>query len=225
MSGDGKVTAKDVLMAKGVIKKPKAKFGSSVPVKHNPPVGMRHNPSHTKLVSVATKKKGGPTKSLRKYQGDEGGSEVTTTTPVTTPATTSKGFADYYAANKAAGLNDRKARKIAMVEAGVKTRVDPNAVINAVGNTAGAVGNAINAASSFGRGAGPGFEKRGGAIKKKQYGGPATSKKLTRLGTKVEKKTAAGKTVGKGLQKRYDKAVDKVIARGLTKAKRGGIKK
>jgi hypothetical protein len=60
---------------------------------------------------------------------------------------------------------------------------------------------------------------------KMQYGGTSTSKKLTRLGTKVEKKTAAGKTVGKGLQKRYDKAVDKVIARGLTKAKRGGIKK
>lgn len=32
MSGDGKVTAKDILMAKGVIKKPKAKFGMSVKV-------------------------------------------------------------------------------------------------------------------------------------------------------------------------------------------------
>ena len=67
--------------------------------------------------------------------------------------------------------------------------------------------------------------KRSTGGTKMQDGGSATSKKLTRLGTKVEKKTAAGKTIGKGLQKRYDKAVDKVIVRGMTKAKRGGIKK
>jgi hypothetical protein len=58
-----------------------------------------------------------------------------------------------------------------------------------------------------------------GVIAKKEDGGPVTSRKLTRLGTKIEKKTIAGKTVGKGLQKRYDKAVDKVIVKGMTKKK------
>ena len=39
MSGDGKVTAKDILMAKGVIKKPKAKFGATVKVQRSPKAG------------------------------------------------------------------------------------------------------------------------------------------------------------------------------------------
>jgi hypothetical protein len=44
----------------------KAKFGASVPVKHNPPVGMKHNSDHTKLVSVAKAKKGGAVKKYAK---------------------------------------------------------------------------------------------------------------------------------------------------------------
>jgi hypothetical protein len=63
-----------------------------------------------------------------------------------------------------------------------------------------------------------GYQKSGG-MTKKEDGGPVTSRKLTRLGTKIEKKTIVGKTVGKGLQKRYDKAVDKVIVKGMTKKK------
>ena len=39
MSGDSKVTAKDILMAKGVIKKPKAKFGATVKVQRSPKAG------------------------------------------------------------------------------------------------------------------------------------------------------------------------------------------
>jgi hypothetical protein len=39
MSEDGKVTAKDILMAKGVIKKPKAKFGATVKVQRSPKAG------------------------------------------------------------------------------------------------------------------------------------------------------------------------------------------
>jgi len=120
MSGDGKVTAKDILMAKGVIKKPKAKFGATVKVQRSPKAG--------KVRSA----------------GDQG-----------------------YAA-----IGQR----------------EPGRVI-----------------------------KR--TLSKKEDGGPVTSRKLTRLGTKIEKKTTAGKTVGKGLQKRYDKAVDKVIVKGMTKKK------
>jgi hypothetical protein len=52
----------------------------------------------------------------------------------------------------------------------------------------------------------------------------STSRQLTRLGKKVKQKMDDGKTISKGLQKRYDKAADKVIAKGF-KAKRGGIKK
>lgn len=52
----------------------------------------------------------------------------------------------------------------------------------------------------------------------------STSRQLTRLGKKVKRKMDDGKTISKGLQKRYDKAADKVIAKGF-KAKRGGTKK
>lgn len=40
----------------------KAKFGASVPVKHSPPVGMRHNDSRTGFESVASAKVGGSLK-------------------------------------------------------------------------------------------------------------------------------------------------------------------
>ena len=91
-------------------------------------------------------KKGGPKKSLKRYQGDIGGSEVTTPTPSAAPTTPKqRTFADAYAANIAAGLKPNQAKKIAMRELGLKQAVDPNAVINAVGNTAGAIGSAVNA--------------------------------------------------------------------------------
>jgi hypothetical protein len=53
----------------------------------------------------------------------------------------------------------------------------------------------------------------------KQEGGPTnTSGRLTRLGNKIARKTDAGKTVSEGLQKRYDKAADKVIIKQLKKS-------
>ena len=45
------------LMKKGGTKK--AKFGASVPVRHNPPVAMRHNDERTGFESVNSKKAGG----------------------------------------------------------------------------------------------------------------------------------------------------------------------
>ena len=48
----------------GATKTPKAKFGSSVPVKHNPPKGMRHDSEHKGYESVAKAKKGGTLKTV-----------------------------------------------------------------------------------------------------------------------------------------------------------------
>ena len=64
-----------------------------------------------------------------------------------------------------------------------------------------------------------------GGTKKMQDGGPAgnTSPKLERLTNRLTKKTGAGKTISKGLTKRYDKAVDKVIVSGMKKMQEGGI--
>lgn len=57
------------------------------------------------------------------------------------------------------------------------------------------------------------------ATKKMQDGGPSnTSGRMTRLGNKITKKSEAGKTVSTGLQRRYDKAVDKVIIKQLKKS-------
>ena len=54
---------------------------------------------------------------------------------------------------------------------------------------------------------------------KSQYGGTAnTSGRMTRLGNKIAKKTGTGKTVSTGLQRRYDKSVDKVIVKQLKKS-------
>jgi hypothetical protein len=117
-------------------------------------------------------KKGGPAKRLKRYQ-DEGEVSPPMSAPETTPTptTTSKRtFADAYQANLAAGLNKTQAKKIAMRELGLKTAVDPNAIINAVGNTAGAIGSAVNA---FRQPSGPSGSpfKKGGATKAKMAKG------------------------------------------------------
>lgn len=154
-------------------------------------------------------KSGGAKRTLRKYQGDgPEGSEVGPGGGSARPS-----FADAYKANISVGIRPGKARKIAMVESGVKEqkkRIDPNTVINAIGNTAGAVGSVANAfrkpaagTTTSGPAVNPGstsignqnpdmeFEKRGGAIKKK--GGA-----MKKLGC-----AQCGKSMKKGGVKKY----------------------
>jgi hypothetical protein len=133
-------------------------------------------------------KSGGAKRTLRKYQGD--GPEGSEVGPGggSAPAPT-RTFAEAYKANRDVGMRRRRATQIAMVESGVKEKkkpIDPNTIINAIGNTAGAVGSVANAfrkpvagSTTSGPGVNPGstsignqnpemeFEKRGGAIKKK----------------------------------------------------------
>jgi len=160
-------------------------------------------------------KYGGAKRTLRKYQGDEKGSAVG---PGGGSAPAPKrSFADAYKANLDAGLRKGQARKIAMVETGIKEqkkRIDPNTVINAIGNTAGAVGSVANAfrkpvagSTTSGPGVNPGstsignqnpemeFEKRGGAIKKK--GGAMKKLGCAQCG-KAMKKGGAVKKMAKG---------------------------
>lgn len=167
LSGDGKITRKDVLIGRGVIPKKAAggPVGSKAGKGPQPP-----SPSRTYTTPAAPKQEG-RTQQMWKITVDSNGNRTKELIP---------------------GKPENKPQMIS-----------PNPYKPSIKKS-----------------------KMGGPIlKKKEDGEPATSKKLTRLGTKVEKKTAAGKTVGKGLQKRYDKAVDKVIVKGLTKAKRGGTKK
>lgn len=143
-------------------------------------------------------KSGGAKRSLRKYQGDEGGSEVgpapmspPSDVPAPAPSSTTttatagkRTFADAYKENLAAGLNPRQARKIAMVESGVKEqkkRIDPNAIINAVGNTAGAVGNLVSSVKGTNSGSSNPPFKKGGAKKCMQCGG--SMKKMQKGGS------------------------------------------
>lgn len=58
VSGDGKVTAKDILMAKGVIKKPKAKFGASVKVQRSPKAGKVRSASAQGYSAVGKREPG-----------------------------------------------------------------------------------------------------------------------------------------------------------------------
>jgi hypothetical protein len=58
MSGDGKVTAKDILMAKGVVKKPKAKFGASVKVQRSPKAGKIRSASDQGYAAVGKREPG-----------------------------------------------------------------------------------------------------------------------------------------------------------------------
>jgi hypothetical protein len=56
-------------------------------------------------------------------------------------------------------------------------------------------------------------------------GAKSPNPRLERLSNKIDKKTAAGKSVSKGLTKRYDKSVDKVIVSGMKKMAKGGMMK
>ena len=131
-------------------------------------------------------KSGGAKKSMRRYQ--DGGGDMPPMSPSSTTTTTpaKRTFADAYKENIEAGLNPRQAKKIAMVEVGVKEqkkRIDPNAVINAVGNTAGAVGNLVSSVRGSGSGSSPSAPpfKKGGAKKCAKCGG--AMKKMAKGGS------------------------------------------
>jgi hypothetical protein len=145
-------------------------------------------------------------------------------------------MAEAYTANINAGLSPGQARRAAKVESGIKEqkkRIDPNTVINAIGNTAGAVGSVANAfrkpvagSTTSGPGVNPGstsignqnpgmeFEKRGGAIKKKggamkKLGCAQCGKSMSKGG--VKKMAAGGSTTNKLNN-----------ARGFAKSPKGG---
>lgn len=146
------------------------------------------------------RKTGGPVagkKSLKKYQFEGEVEETTPTqTPPAAPAATTKTFADTYKANVAAGLKPRKARIEAEREMGYvqpKQRVNPNTVIEAIGNTAA---SAINAAGARRMGM-----KKGGSVKKTimKTGGIKKNSAVDPEGNtiKTRENTRTGKTVTK----------------------------
>jgi hypothetical protein len=136
----------------------KAKSGMSLKKVPSNKVGLAKLPTAVRN-KMGYMKKGGPRKSLKRYQSE---GEVMEPTPAPTPAPAStKTFADTYKANLAAGLKPRVAKKEAEREMGYvqpKQRINPNSVIDAIGNVAGAAVSRIPAGNP------PPF-KKGGASK------------------------------------------------------------
>ena len=136
--------------------------------------------------------RGGVAKRMKKYQGDVGGSEVKTTTPTapinptpasrpetptatattpaaatTTPAETARERNERLTLEMIAqGYRPGQIKKVlGSLDAGPKVRVDPNAVINAVGNVSSAAINAFGNKGGGGMSEGP--FKKGGMVKRK----------------------------------------------------------
>jgi hypothetical protein len=133
----------------------KAKSGMSLKKVPSGKVGLAKLPTAVRN-KMGYMKKGGPRKSLKRYQSE---GEVMEPTPAPTPAPAStKTFADTYKANLAAGLKPRVAKKEAEREMGYvqpKQRINPNSVIDAIGNVAGAAVSRIPAGNP------PPFKKGG----------------------------------------------------------------
>ena len=141
----------------------KTKSGMSLKKVPSSKVGLAKLPTAVRN-KMGYMKKGGPRKSLKRYQGDIGSSEVMEPTPAPTPtpvATPPRTLADAIQDNLKIGMSRNRAISLAKKELGLKTSVDPNNVINAIGSAATAVGNTVNAFKPQT----PGFNKKGGASK------------------------------------------------------------
>ena len=146
-------------------------------------------------------------KLLKRYQGEEGGSEVSpgpesgqTPPPSSTPSSgnTVKGPIsdnELMMAMLEKGISPRDMKKV--MKAKTKVAVNPNTVIDAAGRV---VSSGINAISNRGGGGGPQF-KRGGATRKMSKGGalkpvPAGKVGLSKLPTAVRNKMGFQKKGG-----------------------------
>jgi hypothetical protein len=159
-------------------------------------------------------KKGGTTKKLKRYQ-EEG--EVMMDTPVVpVPASSpTRTLANAAADNMALGMSRNKAIRLAQKELGIKKPIDANNLINAIGNTASAVGNTVNA---FKQPSGPGF-KKGGVTKSKTVAKP----KMAKGGSL--KAVPAGKTGLAKLPTEVRNKMGYMKSGGLTKKQAGGMTK
>jgi hypothetical protein len=131
----------------------KAKSGMSLKKVPSGKVGLAKLPTAVRN-KMGYMKSGGPRKSLKRYQS-EGEVMEPTPAPAPTPASTSpRTLANAIQDNLKIGMSKNRAISLAKKELGLKTSVDPNTVINAIGNAASAVGNTVNA-----------FKRKGGASK------------------------------------------------------------
>jgi len=138
----------------------KAKSGMSLKKVPSGKVGLAKLPTAVRN-KMGYMKSGGPRKSLKRYQSV---GEVMEPTPAPTPASTPtstppRTLANAIQDNLKIGMSKNRAISLAKKELGLKTSVDPNAVINAIGSAASAVGNTVNAFKT------PGFNRKGGASK------------------------------------------------------------
>jgi hypothetical protein len=129
----------------------KAKSGMSLKKVPSGKVGLAKLPTAVRN-KMGYMKSGGPRKSLKRYQSE---GEVMEPTPAPTPASIpTRTLANAIEDNLKIGMSKNRAISLAKKELGLKTSVDPNTVINAIGNAASAVGNTVNA-----------FKRKGGASK------------------------------------------------------------
>lgn len=178
--------------------------------------------------------RGGVAKKMKKYQGDVGGSEVKTTTPsvttapttvsrpaattptLTTPATSER--AGLIEKMVAAGYNPRQINKALQgLDPTPKKRVDPNAVINAVGNLGTAAintfGNRGNGGGAPSGGGGDPFQRDGGTVKRKRKLMKASEGVIVKMnGNQPVQKRAGSKGVRSGVN---PKAKASKVTRGI----------
>ena len=170
------------------------------------------------IKSTIVKKKATATKrkSLKRYQteGEVAETTPTQTPPATTPAPVAspkRTYAQAYTDNVNAGMTKGQARRNAQIETGLKEpkrRVDPNAVINAIGNTASAVGSTVSAFRGPQQSMGPGMKK--GGVTKAKYG---TSMKtgMMKKGGVSKMKTGGATTKTRSISA---KAANRKVAKG-----------
>jgi hypothetical protein len=142
----------------------KAKSGMSLKKVPSGKVGLAKLPTAVRN-KMGYMKKGGPRKSLKRYQ-EEG--EVMESAPSSTPApapvsasTPPRTLANAIQDNVKLGMSMNRAISLAKKEFGLKKAVDPNTLINAIGSAATAVGSTVNAFKPQPMG----FNKKGGASK------------------------------------------------------------
>lgn len=157
-------------------------------------------------------------------------------TPITSNATGAAPDAtmEAYNRNIAMGMRPRKARNMAMKETGIKSKVDPNKVLGAIGQGLELANRSAGTIGAFKSA----FHKNGGEMSGKQLRktsgfmkeGGSVEKKAARKANKAFKKyVGAEKAYSAGNMKkgaRKEAKADKIVAKvdKLQTAKRGGTK-
>jgi hypothetical protein len=177
MTGPNRNSVTETMKKGGVAKKVttklvKAKSGMSLKKVPSGKVGLAKLPTAVRN-KMGYMKKGGPGKSLKRYQGNIGSSEVgpsmdtPTPTSTSTPTSTPAPLTDNDLINKLIDMGKSPKEIKQIMKAKTKVAINPNNVITGAANVGSSL---INAFANKGNNSGgmtesPGFNRKGGASK------------------------------------------------------------